>query len=180
MTNSYQTTHISEPREIELTYHEPLFPFDAEMVREIKIIAFDNMGRVLGVKRGRTFDIVSGQQEWDDDNFEDAARREIYEQAGAVLGPITLAAVIEEVLKGQNENRRRPTYTLVMTGVIQGMEDFPPERVRKRGLFKKEIFLKRYRFGNPDDMRVLIEMAEFALVNESKQETWLTTNKTAG
>jgi len=168
MTSPYKTKIIAEAREIELTYHEPMFPFDAELVREIKIIAFDEIGRILGVKKGRTFDIPRGQLEWDDDDFEDATRREVYEQAGVVLEQITLAAVIEEVLKGQEE---RPTYTLVLTGAVQGIEALPAARERKRGFFKKEIFLKRYRFGDPEDLRVLIEMAEFYLTKKHVRKT---------
>lgn len=141
--------------------HEPLYPFDSERVFAIKVIAFDKFGRILGVKKGRSFDIINGCPEWDDDSLEDAARREAYEQAGAGLEQVTVTAVIEH---DPDENKEveesGPFYTLVVTGQIKGLEEWPPEQAIKRGFFKKEIFLKRYRFGNPDDLRVLIEMAE--------------------
>ncbi len=163
MTNPYKTIVTAEAREVELTYHEPMFPFDAERVRGIKIIAFDNEGRILGVKKGRTYDIPSGCQEWEDDTFEETAYREANEQAQVTLGQITLAAVIEEALKGSEE---ATTYTLVMTGMVKEMEPMLSEKEHKRAFLTKSNFLKRYRFGNPEALRVLIEMTEFAVVNK--------------
>lgn len=142
--------------------HEPLYPFDSERAFAIKIIAFDKLGQILGVKKGRSFDIINGCQEWDDNSLEDAAHREAYEQAGAALEQIIVAAVIEH---DPNENKEveenGPFYTLVMTGYVDNLEKWSPEQAIKRGFFEKEIFLKRYRFGNEDDLHKLIKMAEF-------------------
>jgi len=208
MTGPYKTTTIIKGYEIEQTYHEPVFPFDAERVRSVKIIAFDDEGKILGIKRGRTFDIPCGQLEWDDDNFQDTAKREVYEQANVNLGQITLAAVIAERIIGTIEHeqayeavakfrgkqkpeanqkdkkyqkqRTRPAFTLVMTGGVQEIEPLPHARDIKRGFFDKETFLDRYRFGNRDDLRKLIEMADFALPPKSKRENAIRKAKDKG
>ncbi len=151
--------------------HEPLYPFDHERVFGIKVIAFDEFDRLLAVKKGRSFDIINGCQEWDDDSFEDAARREAYEQAGATLEHLTVSAVIEhESDENQEVEDSGPFYTLVITGYVEGLEEWPPEQAVKRGFFKKEVFLKRYRFGNAADIKTLVEMAHFASVNQKEAQ----------
>lgn len=158
MTSPHKTKALVDGQEVEQTYHEALFPFDKEQVTGIKVIAFDHEGKILGVKRGRTFDIPSGCQEWDDDTFEEATRREVYEQASAVLDKIALAAVIENAPLGTDDPT---TFTLVMTGFVKALEPMLLGRDHKRTFLDKKTFLNRYRFGNPDDLKHLIDMAEF-------------------
>jgi ADP-ribose pyrophosphatase YjhB (NUDIX family) len=143
--------------------HEPLYPFDSERVFAIKVIAFDKSDRILGVRKGRSFDIINGCQEWDDDSLEDAARREAYEQAGAALEQLTVAAVIEHDPDENKEvEENGPFYTLVITGYIKGFEEeplFPKQKCRHRFLKKSSLL----RHAERPDLHKIVDMAEFYL-----------------
>ena len=158
MTGPYKSRTIIDGIEVEQIYHEPLFPFDKVNVKAIKIIAFDDEGKILGVKRGRTFDIPSGRLEWDDDDLTAATCREVYEQASVILGKVIISAVIENL---PIQSVTPPTHTVVMTGFINKVEPMPFGRENKRAFLDKELFLKRYRFGDPEALKRLIDMASF-------------------
>lgn len=151
--------------------HEPFYPFDCERVFGIKVIAFDRHDRILGVKKGRSFDIINGCQEWDDDSLEEAARREAYEQAGAALEQLTVAAVIEHAADENKEiEENGPFYTLVMTGYVESIEEeplFPKQLSRHRFLNKASLL----RHAEEADLHRIIDMAEFYVLKTGEDET---------
>lgn len=51
---------------------------EAEEPKFVKIVVFDDQNRVLTVKSGNRFVLPGGRIEWDDDDAEAAARREVF------------------------------------------------------------------------------------------------------
>lgn len=167
-TKPYTTTETVNGEEFEVAYFEPTYPFVIEKVTGVRIIAFDDEGKILAVRKRKKFDrtrklnIISGVHEGDDKNYEETIRREAREEANVTLGRLFLAAVIEHKLKGASS--QTATYHLVMTAHIK---DFIPyteyQEPNERFFLTREEFLKRYNAGRPEDMAKLIDMAEFMI-----------------
>ena len=169
----YVTNEIVDGQKYDLTYWEPMHPFPMEQVTGIQIIAFNDEGKILAIRKRKKFDparklnIIVGTHEGDDKNYEETTRREAREEANVALGQLLIAAVIERKLAGASS--QQASYHLVMTARVK---DFIPyveyQEPNERFFLAKDDFLKRYNAGRPEDIAKLIDMAEF-VINESPQ-----------
>jgi len=157
MSRPRKTLITINGQEAERFYRDSAPSFNARRAESIVVVVFDTEGRILGVKKGRSFDLIWCKQDWDDDTAQDAAHREAREQAGVILGDVALAAIIETRLVKAKALR---IFTPLITGIVKEIDADFPALAKKRCFLDKETFLKRYRFGEPEDMRVLIETAE--------------------
>jgi 8-oxo-dGTP pyrophosphatase MutT (NUDIX family) len=162
----YTTMETVNGQKFETTYFEPTHPFAIEKVTGVKIIAFNDEGKILAVRKRKKFDpnrklnIISGTHEGDDKNYEETIRREAREEANVTLGRLFLAAVIERKLKGASST----TYHLVMTARVKEFIPYTEyQEPNERFFLTREEFLKRYNAGTPEDMVKLIDMAEFMI-----------------
>ena len=158
----YVTTETINGRTFELTCFEPMHPFDILRAKRIKIIAFDDEGKILAIRKQKKIDIISGSTGCDDRNYKDAARREAREEANVTLGRLHLAAVIES--KPKDNPSAEANFILVMTARVKSTIPYSEyQEPNKRYFLTKEKLLKRYSAGKPDDLVKLIEMADFVL-----------------
>ncbi len=154
MTNKYPI-HI---------IHEPLFTFAWDKAENINLILFSEDGnKILAVKKRTGLDILRGFRDWDDDTIEDAVRREANDQASAMLDAVTIAAV----LSTPGELLSEVSYELVMTAFVKNRGPRRTWQETECEFIDKEVFLKRYRSGDREEMEVLIGMAEDYRVRRS-------------
>lgn len=147
--------------------HEPLFIFAWDKAKNVNLILFSEDGnKILAVKKEDGFDILRGFRDWDDDTIEDAARREANDQASATLDAATIAAV----LSTPGELLSEVSYELVMTAFVKNRGPRRAWQETECEFIDKETFLKRYRFGDREEMEVLIGMAEDYRVRRSNKE----------
>ena len=64
----YVTTETSNGQTFELTCFEPMHPFDILRAKRIKVIAFDDEGKILAIRKQKKIDIISGTTGCDDRN----------------------------------------------------------------------------------------------------------------
>lgn len=147
MTNKHATKII----------HEPLFTFAWDRAKNINLILFSYDGtEILVVKKGKDLDILRGCRDWDDDTIEDTARREALEQTSATLDAVTIAAV----LSTPGELLSEASYELVMTAFVINKGPRHAWQENECEFIDKQTFLRRYRFGDLEEIEVLIDMAE--------------------
>jgi ADP-ribose pyrophosphatase YjhB (NUDIX family) len=151
----------------EVRIHEPAYAADVEGTKRFKVIVFDADNRILVVRTNKLIDLPGGRVEWEDDTLGAAVRREVLETTGVTLGLLAVAAVmVASSPAGQDD----PQPILVMSGRAMGIATPGGTLRRQRYPFiDKEKLLQRYKAGNPDALRKLIEMAEFALADEREQ-----------
>lgn len=165
-TTPYLTTAKIDGQIHEHRYYEPMHGYDKCMVKNVKVVAFDNEDRILTVRDGNRIDIVNGSIEWDDDTPEDAARREAMEKANVTLGEVSLGAVIESKPKGGSSGQA--AVTLVMTARIKSIDPYKSwQGAPKRAFLTKEELFKKLGPRKSKDLTRLIDMASFALVEET-------------
>jgi len=140
---------------IDIQLHEPVFPYDPDLVKWVKVIAFNEYEQLLAVRQGRKYGILCGKLEWDDEDTEDAARREVIEAANIILGPLAVSAVIEA-----KRETGEPDYTLVYSGRVVSEEPLLPKQKRVHRFIKKSSLLKN---TEKPLLRELIDRAEFYL-----------------
>ena len=125
----------------------------------VKAIVFDDLYRILAISNGRKVDLPSGKIEWDDDDAEAAARREVFETTSITLGDLAISTVIETM----NSNDELE-HTLVFSGRVKNEEHLFPTQICRHSFLSKESFLSQCT-GNPGKLRQLIEMAEIHIVD---------------
>ncbi len=140
---------------IDIQLHEPVFPYDPDRVRRVKVIAFNDQDRILSFRQGRKYSILCGKVEWDDEDAEDAARREAIEAANVKLGDLRVSSILE----GRND-KGEPVYTLVYSGRVASEDPLLPKQKRKHRFLKKISLLKH---AETPVLHELIDMAEFFL-----------------
>jgi hypothetical protein len=137
--------------------HEPLFTFAWDRAEKVNLILFsEDEKKILAIKKGKSFDILRGVREWDDDTLEDTARRVAKDHASATLDAVTICAV----LSTQGELLSEVSYELVITAFVKGLGPRRTWQETECEFIDKETFLKRYRSGDREEMEVLISMAE--------------------
>ena len=161
MTKFFTVKTMSQPRELTMRFHQAPHAYDPRMLSGVIVFAFDKQDRILVLKNKKTFDIIHGLTDWEDDTIEDTVRRETHEQARATLGPIALAAVIETTLDDQKS--KKPIVTLVATARVKGLEPYSTKAKDKRVFFAKPDFLKHCADYNIEARPQLLEMVEAAL-----------------
>ncbi len=87
---------------------------DAE-ARHVKIVVFDDQNRVLAIKSKNRFVLPGGRVEWDDDDAEAAARREVFETANIALGLVKPVTVVKT-----KDRQNQSAQTLVFVGRMAG------------------------------------------------------------
>lgn len=135
--------------------------------RYVKAVVFDEQNRVLTVKRKNRFVLPGGLVEWDDDDAEAAARREVFEAANIAIGILKPVTVIK------TKNRQNQTArTIVFVGRLRGEAQASDMTHR---FMDKETFFETPG-GQGSLVRSLVEAAQRVLVseeirNEHNQET---------
>jgi len=125
--------------------------------RYVKVVVFDALNRVLTVKSKNRFVLPGGCVEWDDDDAEAAARREVFEAANMALGLVKPVAVIK------TKNRQnQSTRTIVFVGRLRGEGQASGGDHR---FMDKETFFNTPN-GQGDLVRSLVEAAHRVLVSE--------------
>ncbi|MGE0108455.1 MAG: NUDIX hydrolase [Bdellovibrionales bacterium] len=136
-------------------------PQDKCEPKYVKVIVFDDQNRVLLVKNGNRLVLPGGPVEWDDDDTEAAARREVFEAANIALGTVTQITVITT-----KDPMSQTQYTAVYTGRTHGKERRP--KTKHRFLSKDALF--KTVAGQGELVRALIESAHRVLVTEEIEE----------
>lgn len=148
----------SELQQIEvLTENEP---------KHVKIVVFDGQNRVLAVKNENRFILPGGRIEWDDDDAEAAARREVFETANIALGLVHPVTVIK-TKTAQNQS----TQTIVFVARMTGEGAAWPEQKQARRFMSKETFF-RTSGGQGDPVRSLVEAAYRVLISEEIRDEY--------
>lgn len=125
--------------------------------KHVKVVVFDEQNRVLAIKSRNRFVLPGGRVEWDDDDAEAAARREVFEAANIALGIVKPVTVIKTKNR-QNQNTR----TIVFVGRLRGGEQTSGDNQR---FLDKETFFTTPG-GQSDLVRSLVEDAHRVLVSE--------------
>ncbi len=130
---------------------------DAEEIKYVKIVVFDDQNRVLAIKNTSRFVLPSGCIEWDDDDAEAAARREVFETTNISLGLVKPVTVINT-----KDHQNQIASTLVFVGRMPGKEQTPSDHHR---FMNKKAFLETSG-GHYELVRSLIEAAYRVLTTE--------------
>jgi len=142
---------FNEQRIEALTESEPKY---------VKIIVFDDQNRVLTIKNANGFVLPGGRVEWDDDDAEAAARREVFETANIALGLVHPVTIIK-TKPAQNQSAQTIVFAARMTG--EGV-DWPEQR-QAHHFMSKETF-SRTSSGRSTLVRSLVEAAYRVLTSE--------------
>ncbi len=137
----------------------------------VKVVVFDDQNRVLAVRSRNRFVLPGGRVEWDDDDAEAAARREVFESANIALGLVKPVRVIE-TKNCQTQSAR----TIVFVGRMVGEGGISEQRFNSRFMSKKTFF--ETIGGQSPLVRSLVESAHRALLSEEigyeRDETTMT------
>ncbi|MDD3183381.1 MAG: NUDIX domain-containing protein [Alphaproteobacteria bacterium] len=135
-------------------------PQDESEPKYVKVLVFDDQNHVLTVKNGNRFVLPGGRVEWDDDDAEAAARREVFEAANIALGPMRTVTVIKT-----KDHDGQIAQTIVFVGRMAGEDIVWPEQKPVRRFMSKETFF-RTSGGQSDLVRSLVNAAHRALISE--------------
>jgi 8-oxo-dGTP pyrophosphatase MutT (NUDIX family) len=138
-------------------------------LKHVKIIVFDDQNRVLAVKSGKRFVLPGGNIEWDDDDAEAAARREVFEAANIALGLVHPVTVIK-TKTAENQSAQ----TLVLVGRVSSEGDTWLGQRQVRRFMSKETFF-RTAGGQGDLVRPLVEAAYRVLISEEIRDEYAET-----
>ncbi|MDD3181199.1 MAG: NUDIX domain-containing protein [Alphaproteobacteria bacterium] len=130
---------------------------NAGEAKHVKIVVFDNQNRVLTVKSKNRFILPGGRVEWDDDDAEAAARREVFETANIALGLVKPVTVIKT-----KDRQNQSAQTIVFVGRLRGEDTKLSEKSR---FMSKEAFLETAD-RQSDLVRSLVVSAHRVLVSE--------------
>lgn len=125
--------------------------------RYVKIVVFDEQNRVLTVKSKSRFVLPGGRVEWDDDDAEAAARREVFEVANISLGVVKPVTVVRT-----RSRKSTSAQTIVFVARINGTGQASNEGHR---FVSKGTFFETPG-GQSDLVRSLVESAHRLLVSE--------------
>lgn len=131
----------------------------------VKIIVFDDQSRVLVIKRGTRYVLPGGCVEWDDDDAEDAARREAFETANIVLGVVKPVTIIK------TNDRNQGTQTIVFVGRMAGEGSAWPEQRQTRRFMAKKTFFGTSG-GQSDLVYSLVEAAYRVLISKEIEDEY--------
>ncbi len=123
----------------------------------VKIVVFDDQNRLLTVKNKNRFNLPGGRVEWDDDDAEAAALREVFESANIALSivkPVTVVTTKDH----QNQTARTIVFVGRMHGECQASGD-------DHHFMDMETFFNTPS-GQGDLVRSLIEAAHRVLVSQ--------------
>ncbi len=109
----------------ELRQAQPPKLLNEEEIKHVKVVVFDGQGRVLGFKRRNRVVLPGGRVEWDDDDAEAAARREVFERANIALGLVKPVTVIRT-----KDRKNQSTQTIVFVGRVRGEEQTTNDKYR--------------------------------------------------
>jgi len=123
----------------------------------VKIVVFDDRNHVLTIKSKNRFIMPGGRVEWDDDDAEAAARREVFETANIALGLVIPVTVIKT-----NARQSKSARTIVFVGRMRGEEPSSGDQYR---FMSKETFLDTVG-GQCDLFCALINAAYRVLISE--------------
>lgn len=137
--------------------------------RYVKIIVFDNQNCLLTVRNKSRFVLPGGHVEWDDDDAETAARREVFEAANIALGIVKPVTVITTKNR-QNQSAR----TIVFVGRLRGEASTAGDGQR---FMDKETFFNTPS-GQSDLVRSLVNAAHRVLVSEEIKDEREETSRT--
>ncbi len=133
---------------------------DTEEIKYVKIVVFDDQNHVLALKSKSRFVLPGGRIEWDDDDMEAAARREVFETANISLGLVKPVTIIK------TKNRQNQSaQTIVFVGRMAGEGRAWPRQKQSHRLMSKETFFETVGVQS-DLVRSLIEEAHHVLVSE--------------
>jgi len=167
MSRSYSFRTVIEGREAEVRIHEPNYAGEVEDAKLFKVIVFDSEGRVLAVRTKRVIDLPGGRVEWEDDTLAEAARREVLETARVMLGPLALAAVLAATPAGGGPPLSATTTVVLASRAVATSAARATLRMDRHAFLGVSKLLQRYNAGPTDLLRVLIDMADFALLDEA-------------
>lgn len=128
-----------------------------EKITSVLVVPFTQDGKVVAVKNNRGWDLPGGHVEQTDSNIEATARREAREEAKITLRRLKRSNVI----KFRGETMHDDTYMVVMTGMVDKMSDFIPDKeIKAREILSPEEFIKKYTAGNKEQMEAIIAKAQ--------------------
>ena len=128
--------------------------------RHVKIVVFDDQNRVLAIKSKNRFVLPGGRVEWDDDDAEAAARREVFETANIALGLVKPVTVVKT-----KDRQNQSAQTLVFVGRMAGGGRISSEQRGNNRFMSKETFFETVG-GQNLLVRSLVETAQRVLVSE--------------
>lgn len=135
----------------------------------VKIVVFDDLNRVLTIKSKNRFILPGGCVEWDDDDAEAAARREVFESANVALGLVRPVTIIKT-----KDYENQCAQTIVFAARMAGEgTDWPEQRQIHRFMTKKTFF--RTSGGQSDLVRLLVEAAYRVLFSEEIKDEYAET-----
>lgn len=146
---------LEEPKKTRRRPKTSAIPLDE--VRYVKVVVFDDQNHVLTAMRKNRFVLPGGLVEWDDDDAEIAARREVSEAANIALGIVKPVTVIKTKSR-QNQSTR----TIVFAGRLRG--EAPHLGNMYRFLSKETLF--ETSGGQSERFHSLVESAHRVLVSE--------------
>lgn len=148
----------------EATCFSPDHSYDIGRAKNLIIIAFDQQGRIMTIKKKGITDVVRGRVEWDDESYADAARREMFEATGAIFTLLKLSAVIAPK-ENKLEIANQKDHTLVMAGRIGAIDRPQGSRKYKPIFLDMKKLLLRYNAGRIEDLEKLIVASLLALTD---------------
>lgn len=110
---------------------------DESEVSYVKIIVFDDQNRILVVKNKNRFVLPGGRVEWDDDDAESAARREVFEAANIALGLVQPVTVIQT-----QDHEKQITKTSIFAARMSGEPQVSQHHKNTHRFVRKESFLE--------------------------------------
>ncbi len=145
---------------------------DAEETKYVKIVVFDDQNRVLAIKNKSRFVLPGGRVEWDDDDAEAAARREVFETANIVLGPVNPVTVIK-TKSAENQSAQ----TIIFVGRAAGEGNAWLGQQQARRFMSKETFF-RTSGGQDDLVHSLVDTAYRVLISKEIRDEYAESAKT--
>ncbi len=142
------------------------YPISDEQVTATLLVPFMQDGRVLVIEHAeRGIDIPGGHKELSDRTNFETARRELFEESGAMIGHIAPCLVLKN--DQYKTEAGDPTYMVVMTGVVQELGRFTPSNeVVARHLLSPEVFLECYGGDHAEDMAFILQAAQQTINHE--------------
>lgn len=158
--------HNENIRQAQHRFIKPDVVPELDVVDSIAVIAFDARENLLALKKKSRLALPTGRVEWDDDNTEAAARREVLETTGLTLGPLFISSVIENTKRNEHAGS-----SIIFTGYVNE-ESVTPESNSQ--FLNEETFLSRCT-GGVSTHRRLIQAAKDCLnatcIKGKKHET---------
>jgi 8-oxo-dGTP diphosphatase len=144
-----------------LSWLDPAAVPDRRHVSVVMVVPFAADGEVVVVRLRRGVELPGGHVLPEDGSLEGAARREAWEEARIILGPLGIAQVIRV---DHLTDPPGTTHIVVYTGRVLRMAPF--DRAHEslaRMVVSTEDFIDRYGTGTREDRRLLIAEAAAAL-----------------